>query len=135
MLEGLRFHHIGVATRGIEKELPEFERLGYTALSSVFSDKTMRIRGLMLAAPGQPTLELLENMDEGGPLDVPLKRGIKFYHFAYEAEDIEKTVRDLLEDGRAKLVYPVSGAEYFRRVCFLMLPNMALIELVETGQN
>ena len=126
-----RLHHIGVVTRGIDKELPFFESLGYQSVSSVFTEPGQKVRGLFIAAPGQPTLELLENLGPSGPLDTPLARGIKLYHFAYATDDIEAALAAITADGRAKIISPLTGGAYFSRLCFVMLPNMMLIELVE----
>ena len=128
----LPLHHIGVATRGIEKELPFFEAVGYAPVSPLFTDPARRIRGRFVAAPGQPTLELLENIDDSGPLDSCLKNGVKFYHLAYASTDIEADCATLATQHRAKVIVPLTPAVYFARVCFLILPNMLMIELVET---
>ncbi len=126
----LVFHHIGVATRGIDRELPALEKLGYVVQGERFHDPLQRVNGLFLAAPGQPTLELLENSGEAGPLDYWLDHGVKFYHFAYETDDIEESLREKLNQ-RAKIVTPLTKACRFSRICFLMMPNMMLIELVQ----
>lgn len=128
-------HHIGVATRGIERELPVFEALGYRRVSEIFSDTIQKIRGLFIAAPGQPPLELLENLYEQGPLDVPLERGIKLYHFAYAVDNLEESLEKLLRLERAKIVTPITPANMFTRVCFVMLPNMMLVELLELSEE
>ena len=124
-------HHIGVATHGIDREFPVFEALGYRKVSEIFSDPVQKIRGLFITAPGQPPLELLENLYEHGPLDVPLERGIKLYHFAYAVDNLEQALEKLLRLERAKIVSPVTPASMFKRVCFVMLPNMMLVELLE----
>lgn len=127
----LALHHIGVATRKIEKEYDAFRRLGYTASSEIFIDHAQKIRGIFISAPGQPRLELLENLETSGPLDSYLKNGIKFYHLAYISQDIEYDCARLLQDCRAKILVPVMCAAFFERICFLMLPGMLLVELLE----
>ena len=131
MLNGLTLHHLGVATRSIERELPCYEALGYRAVSDPFTDAGQGIRGLFVKAQGQPTLELLENLGPSGPLDDCLARGIKIYHFSYETTDIDAALKALAERTGAKVIVPVTEASYFHRVCFVMLPNMLLVELVQ----
>lgn len=131
MLPELTLHHLGVATRSIARELPYYEALGYVARSAIFTDERQGIRGLFIEAAGQPTLELLENLGPSGPLDDCLTRGIKVYHFAYEARDIEAAAAALTAEAGARVVVPVTGASYFSKICFLMLPNMLLVELVQ----
>ncbi len=130
-MNNLRLHHIGVATRGIARELPGFEALGYKPDGDYFTDQTQKIRGLFISAPGQPVLELLENLHTSGPLDSCLAKGIKFYHFAYATDNIERSRDELAAKHGAKVIVPVTAAEYFKKVCFLMLPNMMMIELVQ----
>lgn len=127
----LNFHHIGVATKSIEKELSVFKTLGYRPVSDIFTDEIQNIRGLFIEAPGQPCLELLENLTPEGPLMSCLQKGIKFYHFAYETEDMDADVAFLSQEKKARIIVPVTVADYFERICFLMLPNMMMIELVE----
>ena len=128
-------HHIGVVTRGIEEELPIFEMLGYCKTSEIFIEPGQKVRGLFIAAPGQPVLELLENMENGGPLAGALAKGIKFYHFAYAVPDVDKALERLLALCRAKVIVPANEGVYFKRICFVMLPNMMLVELIEPRQT
>lgn len=131
---GTILHHIGVATRGIERELPLFELLGYRKASDIGIEPGQKVRALFIAAPGQPTLELLENLEATGPLDVPLAQGIKFYHFAYTVPDVDAALERALA-ARAKIVVPVCPAVHFRRLCFVMFPNMMLVEFVELHEK
>ena len=130
MSDSLKFHHIGVACRSIERELKYFEILGYRPIGDTFIDPKQSIRGLFITADGQPCLELLENVSDDGPLTGWLTKGVKFYHYAYETNDIEQDVQQLVSNG-AIVVKPITDAVYFKRVCFLMLKNMMLVELVE----
>lgn len=41
------FHHIGVATRSIEREIPIYSLMGYKKESDVFDDPAQGIRGLL----------------------------------------------------------------------------------------
>ena len=60
MQDKLKLHHIGVATRNIEKELEVFSRLGYRKCSEIFEDEIQHMRGIFITAPNQPCLELIE---------------------------------------------------------------------------
>lgn len=127
----MKFHHIGVATRQIEKELPLYLLLGYEKEGSIFEDDLQGVRGIFLTAEGQPRLELLENLPGCHTLDTPLRQNQKLYHAAYCVEDIEQAM-NLLIRNRAKVISPLKKSAYFgKRICFLMLPNMMMLELVE----
>jgi len=126
-----QFHHIGVATKSIAKELPVYTLIGYEAESCIFEDTGQGIRGLFITAQGQPRLELLENLNGSHTLDQPIERGQKFYHIAYSVSNMEKAV-EVLTRNRAKLISPFKQSAYFgKRICFFMLHNMQMIELVE----
>ncbi len=127
----LKFHHIGVAARNIEKEFKTFEKLGYSKCSETFCDEIQKIKGLFIQAPNQPCLELLEGIEENNPIKSHLLKGNKFYHFAYETKDIESDLKYFTEELRAKVIVPVTKARYFEKICFMVLPNMMIVELVQ----
>ena len=125
------FHHIGVAVKDIEKELLTFSLLGYFKEGDIFEDPQQGIKGLFLTAKNQPRLELLADINESGTVAPHIKNGNKMYHFAYVVSDIEKAM-EVLKKSRAQIISPLKQSTYFgKRICFLMLPNMYLIELVE----
>lgn len=131
---GFSFHHIGIAVKQIEKELPYYMLTGYEKEGTYFEDPAQGIRGLFLTAKGQPRLELLENLPESHTLDVQLKNNQKMYHMAYLVQDIIRAI-DILERNRAKIISPLKKSIYFgRRICFVVLPNMMMIELIEMHQ-
>lgn len=128
---GMEFHHIGIATQGIEKELPLYTLMEYKPESNIFEDPAQGVRGLFLAAEGQPRLELLENLPGSTTLDIPLKNGQKMYHTAYFVRDIEMALQ-VLKNQRGRILSPLKDSVFFgTRICFVMLPNMSLIELIE----
>lgn len=129
-MDNLKFHHIGVATKCIEKELKQFEKLGYKPISDIFVDDVQKIKGLFISAPGQPCLELLENSTDDGPLNGLLNQGVKFYHFAYETNNMEQLVASMVDDG-AFVIVPITKATYFEKICFLMLRNKMIVEIVQ----
>lgn len=130
-LNDMRFHHIGVVAHRIEQELPIYLLLGYEKQSDIFEDGIQGVRGVFLASEGHPQLELLENLPDSHTLDIPLKQNQKLYHIAYSVKNIEQVV-DLFIRNRAKVISPLKKSTYFgKRICFLMLPNMLLLELVE----
>lgn len=129
-MDSMKLHHIGVATKNIDREFEIFKKLGYKQCSDIFVDETQKIKGMFISADNQPCLELLENISDDGPLTNHLKKGNKFYHFAYTTTDIEKDYNYLLSQGAVPVV-KITKATYFERICFVMLKNMMLIELVE----
>lgn len=117
--------------RSIEKELPGYTLLGYSQEGKAFEDALQGVRGLFVTAKEQPRLELLENLDGSHTLDQQLSQGQKMYHLAYLVGDIEKAM-DYFCGNRAKVISPLKQSVYFKkRICFLVLPNMMMVELIE----
>lgn len=131
MINNLKLHHIGVATRNIEKEFKTFEKLGYKKCSEVFEDPIQKMKGLFIECENQPRLELIEGIGEDNPVKSHILKGNKFYHFAYETKNIEKDLEDYINNNRAKIIVPITTATYFEKICFILLPNMMLVELVQ----
>ena len=131
LLKGCKFHHIGIACNNVEQEFQAFKFLSYTREGAMFEDQEQGIKGQFIIAEGLPRLELLENLEGCHTLDPWLKKNIKAYHFAFTTPDIEKLVTVMLYN-RAKVISPLKISTYFRkRICFLMLQNYFVIELVE----
>ena len=127
----LKIHHIGVATRNIEKEFKSFQAVGYKNRGEIFEDPVQKIRGLFIEADNQTRLELLEGLTDDNPLKNHILKGNKFYHIAYETQNIEKDLKDFIENKRAKVIIPITEATYFEKICFIVMPNMMIVELVQ----
>lgn len=127
------FHHLGVACRNIEGEASAWLELGYRQEGSFFIDETQGIKGIFLLGMG-PRLELLEDLPGRQTIAPWLEKGVKIYHAAFEVEEIEKEIDEIVRK-RARVVVPPVPAVAFdnRRVCFIMLKNLALIELIESA--
>jgi methylmalonyl-CoA/ethylmalonyl-CoA epimerase len=127
----LRFHHLGIATKSLGDDARAYSRLGYAPEGSEFADEWQGVRGLFLNGGG-PRLELLEPLAGSDTLTPILNRGVKCYHHAYEVSDMEASL-SALEESRARVIRPAAPAVAFegRRVVFLMLPNMWMVELID----
>ena len=135
MQDNLKLHHIGVATRNIEKEYEVFSKLGYEKTSDVFEDEIQHMKGMFIEAKNQPCLELIEGVGENNPVKSHVIKGNKFYHFAYETQNIEEDLKDFIENKRAKVIVPITNATYFEKICFMVMPNMMIIELVQPKEQ
>ncbi len=125
------FHHIGIATKNIVKELPVYTLMGYEIESELFEDPKQGVRGQFLSAECRPRVELLENLSDSHTLDKQIEHNQKMYHMAFYVKDIENAVK-VFTANRAKIISPLKESTYFgKRICFLMLPNMSMIELLE----
>lgn len=159
-LSHLMPHHIGVATQSIESELPIFKALGFE-IEGEFIDQVQGIRGLFITSKAMSPshykfpyrLELLENLPQSTRLDNYLKNHHKLYHIAFVSHDIQSDAKAILDarftqstdftrgggtggkSPRARMLVPIIEASYFSKLCFIMLPNRLLIELVELNPH
>ncbi|MGY3469095.1 hypothetical protein ACVW0I_005966 [Bradyrhizobium sp. LM6.11] len=87
----LHFHHLGMACRNIEAELPELAIAGYSPEGPVFEDPIQQVR-IQFVSGGGPRLELIEPAGAQSPVEGILKRGGKFYHLAYEVSQLDDAI-------------------------------------------
>jgi methylmalonyl-CoA/ethylmalonyl-CoA epimerase len=126
-----RFHHLGLACRSVEAELRNWLALGYQVEGERFEDARQKIRGLFIVGCG-PRLELLEPAGADSPLDGFIARGVKLYHQAFEAAVFEPALESLTERGGKLLAEPAPAVAFQgRRIAFVMLPGLNLIEIIE----
>lgn len=125
------FHHIGIATKDIEKDFNSYKILGYFKDSTEFIDENQGIKGLFINAKGQPRLELLKNLENSSTLDLWLKNKTKMYHLAYIVENFDEAINYFINAGLKIISEPKISTEFKKRISFLMLPNMSIIELIE----
>ena len=126
----LAFHHIGVACQSIERELETFKTLGYAKEGDFFEDPEQGMRGLIISAKNQPTLELVENLEGQETITTFLKRGVKFYHTCYTTPKIEKAKTAFINRGWMVLS-PVKEGVLFRKICFIVNRQGFIVELGE----
>ena len=134
VVDGLAFHHVGVACTAIAAEETFFAMLGYRREGELFEDPAQGIRGRFLAGQS-PRVELLEPLasDAKGVLAPWLAQGVKLYHLAYLAPRLDATI-GAMRAQRAKLVVAPVPAVAFggREIAFVVLPNRLLVELIAT---
>ena len=131
-LEGLVFHHVGIACDRIESEVPHYELIGYRREGEIFEDSRQVIRGLFLKS-GSMQIELIEPLRPESPVCTFLARGIQMYHQAFLSHNLRAVVRSLVDKGAVIVSHPKPAVAFGgRQVCFLLLPNRMLIELIAT---
>ncbi len=107
-----------------------FLALGYLREREECVDPIQGVRARFLVGPGA-RVELVHDLEEGGLVSKLARKGVKMYHFAYEVDDLNEATRRLAEAGAKQVVAPVPGSAFgMRMLCFYMLPNMVLVELI-----
>jgi len=128
---GLVFHHIGIASNSIIVEEIFFSFLGYSREGEIFKDDVQKIRGVFMTL-GTMRVEILEPISEDSPLYSFIQHGIKMYHQAFICDDLLTTINSMEAQGAHLMVPPVSAVAFGgRKISFLMLKNMMLVELIE----
>ncbi|MGM9821684.1 MAG: VOC family protein [Muribaculaceae bacterium] len=133
MIDGLQFHHIGVATSDIENTAAQYGNFGYEMDGSVTFDPQQNINICFLKHPSMPLVELLAPADDKSPVvQILNKNGVTPYHVCYSVKDLEEAIKALRKlrymiVSRPKPACAIGG----RRVAFLYHKDMGLIELVE----
>ena len=131
----LDFHHVGVATKDISAERDMYLKLDYRVEGRLFHDPLQQVRGLFMVNGGM-RVELLEPDSPSSPLNVIIANRQKMYHQCYECDNLEGTIHSL-ESAGGRVVSPPKPAVAFggRRVAFVMLPGMTLVELLERADR
>lgn len=133
MIDGLQFHHIGIATPDIDRTAAQYLNLGYEMDGDVTYDPLQNINICFLKHPTMPLVELLSPVDDKSPVvQILQKNGVVPYHSCYSVGNLDEAVMRL-----RKLRYMVVStpkpacAIGNRHVAFLYHKDMGLIELVE----
>jgi methylmalonyl-CoA/ethylmalonyl-CoA epimerase len=132
----LSFHHIGVACTDIKFECQKLKSLNYQLEGGWFVDQTQGVEGAFLVGGG-PRLEILRPLTDEGVLTPWLKARTKLYHMAYTVNGDFSSQIDCLQGQGGKLIVKPIPAIAFNdaEICFLMMPNMLLIELINIEIN
>lgn len=129
-----KFHHYGIACKNIDIQCNEYKNY---KKSDYFEDEFQGVKGLFMVSDYKlPTLELLENLDNSNTVTPYLTENSKIYHSGYLVENIEKAHTFLVEILGAKIISDFKQSVYFKkRICFLILKNKKMIELIEEKSN
>lgn len=131
-MEGIRFHHVGIACKEIDKTAEAYAQLGYSKGETIF-DPLQDINICFLTHPEMPLVELLSPADEKSPVvQILEKNGVTPYHTCYTVSNLDDAVKAFkrlkyVVVSKPKEACAIEG----RRVAFLYNADMGLIEFVE----
>jgi methylmalonyl-CoA/ethylmalonyl-CoA epimerase len=128
----MKFHHIGIAVKSIDKTAAVYVAGGYNRSVTTF-DSVQNVNICWLTKEGMPIVELLEPVDESSPVNKTLeKNGVAPYHTCYAVENLEQAIAELRRMKYVMVVSPVAAPAISNcRVAFLFHRHVGLIELVE----
>ncbi|EFG8528689.1 VOC family protein, partial [Escherichia coli] len=104
---------------------------GYQREDKSFIDKTQGIKGQFIISDNGPRLELLENLPGRNTLDKWIDANIKNYHFAYKIKNFDAMIESIRHKRIRALTKPEVSTYFKKRICFFVLPNKFIIELIE----
>lgn len=133
VLDGLKFHHIGIAVKSIADTAAFYETIGYKKSSAIF-DPIQNVNICWLLRQDMPTLELVEPVDVMSPVNKTLEKvGVISYHTCYIVDNIEDIAKRLHKLHFAAVSKPKEAvAIKGSRVAFFYSKDVGLIEVVET---
>lgn len=132
MLQNLSFHHIGYAVKNIDATAQFYLNAGWVK-SETLLDSIQNTYIAFLHREGFPMIELVAPVDDQSPVSNILKKsGVGTYHVCYSVPDIVQAVNELRAQRYMPLFQPVEAvAMDNHRICYMMHPQVGLIELVE----
>jgi methylmalonyl-CoA/ethylmalonyl-CoA epimerase len=131
MNDKYRFHHMGVATRNIEKSAAAYANLGYSR-SETIVEPSQNVKICFLTRPGSPAIELVEPLTADAPVSRFVQSGTTPYHTCWEVDDIYQSIEEL-EDLNFRLMFEplVSEAMDKGLFCYLFSVDIGLFELYQ----
>jgi methylmalonyl-CoA/ethylmalonyl-CoA epimerase len=129
----VQLHHVAYVTKSIEQKAQQFrEILGIESRDQPVVDPTQGVRILFLDLGGT-LLELLEPLGPDSPVFARAKKSPGLFHLCFEVDDLDGTLRGLLDSEKAALVKEPLPAPAIdnRRVAFVVTTGNDLIEFVE----
>lgn len=132
MINSMHFHHIGYAVRDISKTAAFYLSAGWT-MSDMQLDKIQGTYIAFLTKDEEPMIELVAPYNEHSPITKTLdKMGVTTYHVCYSVADLDIAIMEMRKMRYMPLFTPVPAiAIDNKRICYMMHPEVGLIELVE----
>ncbi len=129
----MKIHHIGYLVKKLPKAAEEFRKLGYQDIGSVTDDQIRKVDILFLEKDGYVVELVSPNSPESVVAGLIKTYKNAPYHICYVCDKIEEDVKALTERGYFQMDEPTEAPALDRkRVCFLMHPQMGMIELLES---
>ena len=129
-----RFHHLGIATRSIEKYVEIYIKFGYSASKTII-EPSQNVKISFLSKSGSPSIELVQPLVDDSPISRILQQlGTTPYHICYEVDDIQQA-SDALEDLNFRPLFEPMESEAMDKgfFCYFFSVDIGLIELYQRG--
>ncbi|HLO68669.1 MAG TPA: methylmalonyl-CoA epimerase [Holophaga sp.] len=132
----LRVNHLGIASPALSEAMERMDRLFGMAADHVEEVPDQRVRTAFFPV-GPSTLEYLESTDTEGPVGKFLeKRGPGIHHIAFEVDDVDAAVKELLAKGVRMIDKEPRAGAHGARIAFIHPAETGgvLMELCQSGR-
>lgn len=129
----MKLNHLGIAVKDIKSAVHHFEdSLGWWKKSEIIYDPIQDVRVLFMGDDNNILYELIEPASKDSPIIKLLDKKISLYHFCYEVDDIETTIKELSKKNFILISGPVEAVAFRgKRIAFMFNSENLTIELVE----
>lgn len=130
---GLKFHHLGLATKKFEKAVNFLKGIGYSISDSVF-DSIQNVNLIMCTHPSMPAIEIIYPTHASGPLDsILINSPESFYHICYTCSDLCGALERIKSENRVITISGRKPANLFsnKLVSFYKVAGFGIIEILE----
>jgi len=130
--------HIGYVVSDISAALERFVDIyGFTLQSEVIFDPAQQVNLVMMESTNNYNIELIQPIDEKSPSYDFMKKGGGLHHFCYAVKNIEKSIKEMKENGHLLIKRPIKAPLLNGRpVAFLFSKiDRQIIEIVENTEG
>ena len=115
----LRISHLGIASPALAEAMPRLERLFGLTPTHTEEVADQKVRTAFYPV-GESTLEYLESTEPDGPIGKFLeKRGPGIHHLAFEVDDVDAAVKELLAKGVRMIDQVPRKGAHGNRIAFI----------------
>lgn len=130
---GLKFHHLGLATKKCDKAVKFLKGSGYAVSESVF-DSIQNVNLIMCTHPSMPDIEIISPAQTSGHLDILLKEhSEQLYHICYTSGNLSGSLEKIKAENRVMTISERKPAVLFSNkfVSFYLVAGFGIIEILE----
>ena len=132
----MKIHHIGYLVKKLPEAAEAFENLGYVSRGGI-TDDTLRGVDILFMEKDGYVIELVSpNRPDSVAAGLLKTRKNSPYHICYLCGELEQELAVLTASGYVQIDEPTPApALENRRVCFLVHPQLGMIELLEENRT
>lgn len=133
-MDDFSFHHIGVATKKMDRSIKSYQELGYELQDNrTIHDPIQNVMIAFMHRLGHPLIELVSPLDETSPVfNILKKMKTTPYHTCYEVGNIEESIQELKNKKFVIVQQPVQAIAFDNRlISFLYHRDIGLVELLQ----